>query len=128
MRCNICGSEKAIGSGGSSVPTKIICPDCGTIQTLSKETPFVAEFPKTIKNSFNLKELYIWYNAVCMSIGYMENPSYCEIEKELQYNKDYEKERIEKVKASKEYKDLVALKEKLENIKIEISFDKVEDD
>ena len=80
------------------------------------------------KETFTLKDLCFWYNAVSMSIGYMENPAYCEIEKELQYNKDYEKERLEKVKASKEYKDLVALKEKLEKIKIEISFDKVEND
>lgn len=80
------------------------------------------------KETFTLKELFIWYNAVCMSIGYMENPAYCEIEKELQYNKNYKKERLEKVKQSQEYKDLVALKEKLENIKIEISFDKVGND
>lgn len=126
MKCNICGSERAIGSGGSSVPTEIICPDCGCVQTLSKETPLVSEFPKTIKNSFTLKELYVWYNAVCMSIGYMENPAYCEIEKELQYNKDYKKERLKRVKASQEYQDLVALKEKLENIKIDISFETVE--
>lgn len=80
------------------------------------------------KETFTLKELYIWYNAVCMSIGYMENPAYCEIEKELQYNKDYKKERLEKIKSSKEYKDLVALKEKLEKIEMDISFDKVEND
>lgn len=72
---------------------------------------------------FTLKELYVWYNAVCVSIGYMENPAYCDIEKELQYNKDYKKEKLEKVKASQEYKDLVALKEKLENIKMKINFE-----
>lgn len=33
MKCNNCGSERAVGSGGSSVPTTIICPDCGTVQT-----------------------------------------------------------------------------------------------
>jgi hypothetical protein len=81
-----------------------------------------------MKETFTLKDLYFLYNAVCIQINFMENPAYCEIEKELQYNKDYEKERLEKVKASQEYKDLVALKERLENVKIEISFDKVEND
>lgn len=33
MKCNKCGSDRAIGSGGSSVPSKIICPDCGYVQT-----------------------------------------------------------------------------------------------
>lgn len=129
MRCNICGSERAIGSGGSSVPNEIICPDCGTIQTLSKETPFVAELPKTIKNFFTLKDLFIWYQAVGLEIFNMETKIPKTMQEAcLQYNPKREKQRLEKVKASKEYKDLVELKEKLENIKIEISFDKVEND
>ena len=33
MKCNNCGSDRAIGSGGSGVPHKIICPDCGYVQT-----------------------------------------------------------------------------------------------
>ena len=127
MRCNNCGSDKAIGIGGSSVPTESRCPECGYIQTFSKPTPpkdGTTLSPKEIstKNCFNLKELYFWYSAVDVQINYMENNFSYGFERDLQYNEEVKKQRLEKIKASKEYKDLVALKEKLENIKLEITF------
>ena len=42
----------------------------------------------------------------------------------LQYNPEREKQRLEKVKASQQYKDLVTLQEKLENIKIKVNCEK----
>ena len=41
MKCNKCGSDKAIGSGGSSVPSKIICPDCGYVQTYGERIVYL---------------------------------------------------------------------------------------
>lgn len=74
--------------------------------------------------AFTLKNLFLWYKAVELEIFSMENymPKTMQ-EMSLQYNPEREKERLEKVKASQEYKDLVALKEKLEKIEINISFE-----
>jgi hypothetical protein len=41
MKCNKCGSDRAIGSGGNSVPTKSICPDCGYVQTYGESIVYV---------------------------------------------------------------------------------------
>ena len=77
------------------------------------------------ENIFTLKDLFIWYQAVVLKIFDMETkiPKTRE-ESCWQYNADREKQRLEKVKASKQYKDLVELQEKLENIKIKVNFEK----
>ena len=49
------------------------------------------------------------------------------IEACLQYNEEREKERLEKVKASQQYKNLVALKEKIESIELTVNFEKEND-
>lgn len=77
------------------------------------------------ENIFTLKDLFIWYKAVEIEIFSMETyiPKTMQ-EACLQYNADREKQRLEKVKSSQQYKDLVALQEKLENIKIKVNFEK----
>lgn len=121
MKCNNCGSERAIGSGGSSVPTKIRCPDCGFVQTYSN----IIE--NKTRKTFNLKELFIWHKAVELEIFSMETYIPKGIEACLQYNEERAKERLEKIKSSQEYKNLVKLKEKIESIEITINFEKESD-
>ena len=77
------------------------------------------------ENIFTLKDLFIWYQAVVLEIFNMETKiPKTRQEAYLQYNADKEKQRLEKVKASQQYKDLVALQKKLENIKIKVNFEK----
>ena len=45
MKCNNCGIDRAIGSGGNSVPTKIICPDCGYVQTYGESIVYLEPNP-----------------------------------------------------------------------------------
>ena len=77
-----------------------------------------------MKETFTLKELFIWYKAVELEIFNMETyiPKTMQ-EACLQYNPEREKERLEKVKVSQKYKDLTILKEKLENIQIGVVID-----
>ena len=76
-----------------------------------------------MSKTVTLKELCIWYDAVCARIIEMEYPQLSYYESQLQYNEERAKERLEKVKQSEEYKKLVELKETLGNIQFSIDID-----
>lgn len=78
-----------------------------------------------MNKTVTLKELCIWYDAICARIAEMENPPLSYFESQLQYNEEREKERLEKIKQSEEYKRLVELKEKLGAMEFSISIDEI---
>jgi hypothetical protein len=72
---------------------------------------------KIKKETFTLKELLSWEQFIAYQIYKMETV----VPKE---SKGQEYDYIEQVKASEEYKGLIALKEKLDNIRVELNFGK----
>lgn len=72
---------------------------------------------KIKKETFTLEELFLWEQFVNLQIWKMETV----VPKE---SKGKEYDYIKQVKESEEYKDLVNLKEKLDNIRVELNFGK----
>lgn len=80
-----------------------------------------------MKIDFTLKELVIIYQGILKEKYELEKPIFNTYESMLQYNSEnyelYKIKRLEELKDNKDYNDLIALKEKLEQIIITFDID-----
>lgn len=80
-----------------------------------------------MKKTFTLKELSFLYCKILENIGIMEHIDFTQVEQCLQYDSEYfeqkQKRHLEDLKNNKDYKDLIILRDKLENIKLIVNIE-----